>query len=60
EGGRFFHEQNRNVIIEFDHAMISSIPEDYMWVDFATLNFLVQNNNCLNIQLRNLLSLLQI
>ncbi len=36
------------------------LPEGYFWVDYATLNRMVQINNCLNIQLRNLLSLLDI
>lgn len=60
EGGRFYHEQNNNVIIEIDEKELSSIPDDYIWVDYATLNYLVQINNCLNIQLRNLLSLIKI
>ncbi len=58
EGGRFYHEQNRNVILRIDKEEINDLPEGYFWVDFGTLNFLVQTNNCLNIQLRNLLSLL--
>lgn len=58
EGGRFYHEQNRNVIIEIDSSEIEELPEDYAWVDYATLNYLVQINNCLNIQLRNLMALI--
>ncbi len=60
EGGRFYHEQNRNVIIRIEENELTVLPEDYIWADYATLNFLVQINNCLNIQLRNLLSLIQI
>jgi oxidase EvaA len=60
EGGRFFHEQNKNVILEIDPNEITVLPEDYVWTDYATLNYLIQVNNCLNIQLRNLLSLLRI
>ena len=60
EGGRFYHEQNRNVILEIDHDDLQDLPDDYIWTDYATLNFLVQVNNCLNIQLRNLLSLINI
>ncbi|MDR2547463.1 MAG: NDP-hexose 2,3-dehydratase family protein [Lachnospiraceae bacterium] len=80
EGGRFYHEQNRNVIIEIDENYVLPLPEkgrygiankkgnqhessavhvsQYFWVDYASLNYLVNINNCLNIQLRNLLSLL--
>lgn len=60
EGGRFYHEENRNAIIEIDKEEIKNIPEGYFWVDYATLNYMIQFNNCLNIQLRNLLSLLEI
>ena len=60
EGGRFYHEQNNNVIIEIAEDELSDIPEDYLWTDYATLNYMVQVNNCLNIQLRNLLSLIKI
>jgi oxidase EvaA len=60
EGGRFYHEQNNNVIIEVNSDEILDLPEDYIWVSYATLNYLVQVNNCLNIQLRNLLSLIKL
>ena len=61
EGGRFYHEQNRNVILEAGDAEIleeGQLPEDYYWVDYRTLCRMVQFNNYLNIQLRNLLSIL--
>jgi oxidase EvaA len=59
EGGRFYHEQNRNVIIKVAQGDIV-LTDDYLWMDFGQLNRLVQFNNVLNIQLRNLLSLIQI
>lgn len=59
EGGRFYHEQNRNVILEIGKSELSELPEGYFWVDYKTLNELVQINNCLNIQLRNLLAVLE-
>lgn len=60
EGGRFYHEQNRNVIMEVEKESIGELSPDYFWVSYSTLNYLVQVNNCLNIQLRNLLSLLEV
>ena len=60
EGGRFYHEQNRNVLIEIDEKELNDLPDNYCWMDYATLNKMVQFNNYLNIQLRNLLSLLDI
>ena len=59
EGGRFYHEQNRNVIIEIEKNDISTLPEGYFWLDYKTLNQLIQINNTVNIQLRNLLSVLE-
>lgn len=58
EGGRFYHEQNLNVIIDVSSNEIEQIHDQYIWVSFRTLNLISQFNNILNIQLRNLLSLL--
>lgn len=60
EGGRFYHEQNRNVIMEVEREELGELPAGYFWVNYSSLNYLVQVNNCLNIQLRNLLSLLEV
>ena len=61
EGGRFYYEQNRNVIIQLEKDEIpSKLPPGYFWCNYKTLNTLTQINNCLNIQLRNLLSLLEV
>ena len=60
EGGRFYHEQNYNRILEIATEELGELPEGYFWVDYYTLNTLNQVNNCLNIQLRNLLSLLEV
>ncbi len=59
EGGRFYHEQNRNIVLRVQKEKIGSLPAGYFWLDYATLNNMVQFNNVLNIQLRNLLSLLE-
>ncbi len=64
EGGRFYCEENRNVLIELSPQEASGFFSDemlrksYLWLDFATLCQLNQANNVLNVQLRNLLSLL--
>lgn len=60
EGGRFYREQNRNVIMKINTSELGKLPEGYFWTDYSTLNYLIQVNNCLNIQLRNLLSLLKV
>jgi oxidase EvaA len=60
EGGRFYHEENRNVIININKNDLSNLSDRYLWLDFETLNGLVRINNILNIQLRNLLSLWEV
>lgn len=60
EGGRFYHEENRNILMKIDKDEIKELPPGYFWADYQTLNILIQFNNCLNIQLRNLLSILKI
>lgn len=59
EGGRFYHEQNRNIVLRVNAEQIGELPDGYFWLDYATLNEMVQFNNVLNIQLRNLLSILE-
>ncbi len=60
EGGRFFHEQNRNIIITVPPKELPPLPKGYFLVDYKTLCGLAQINNTLNIQLRNLMSLLEV
>ena len=60
EGGRFYHEENDNVIIEIDKNELPELTDGYFWVTYKTLNTLIQINNTVNIQLRNLISLLEI
>lgn len=60
EGGRFYFEENRNVVMLADIDEIGELPEFYLWVDYSALNVLAQVNNCLNIQLRNLLCVLDL
>lgn len=60
EGGRFYHEENRNILMQIDQNEMNELPPGYFWADYQTLNILIQFNNCLNIQLRNLLSILKL
>jgi oxidase EvaA len=58
EGGRFFREQNRNVLIVAGDDFGYSIPNNYAWMTLGQLNQFLKFNNYLNIQARSLLSLL--
>ena len=60
EGGRFYQEQNRNLIIEADGSFpVDNLPENYIWVSFQQLMLFLQFNNYLNIQSRSLISLIK-
>lgn len=59
EGGRFYHEQNRNVLVKVSRDELGTLPPDCFLVDYKTLNQMIQINNTVNIQLRNLLSVLE-
>ena len=60
EGGRFYHEENRNIILDVPMEELEFLPENYMLVSYRTLNHLNLINNCLNIQLRNLMSTMEV
>lgn len=60
EGGRFYHEENRNVIISIKTDELQQLPRGYFWLDYSALAHLMQTTQLLNIQLRNLLSLLEL
>ena len=60
EGGRFYQEQNRNLIIEADDSFpVDNLPENYIWVSFQQLMLFLHFNNYLNIQSRSLISLIR-
>lgn len=61
EGGRFYQEQNRNLIIEVgDDFSVDRIPHNYIWVTYEQLMFFLRFNNFLNIQARSLISMISL
>lgn len=56
EGGRFYREQNRSLIIEADEDFPLQLPENYIWTTLNQLNYFTKFNNYLNIQARSLIS----
>jgi dTDP-4-dehydro-6-deoxy-alpha-D-glucopyranose 2,3-dehydratase len=56
EGGRFFHEQNRNMIVMVGEDFPEDLPESYTWITLYQLNTFIKFNNFLNIQARSLIS----
>ena len=58
EGGRFFHEQNRNMLIRVGDDFPLTVPDNYRWMTLHQLFSFLKFNNFLNIQARSLLSVL--
>lgn len=56
EGGRFFEEQNKNMIIEVGDNFDVELPEKYNWMTLNQIKTFIKFNNYLNIQSRSLLS----
>ena len=59
EGGRFFREQNRNMIVEAGKDFPQELPEHYTWMTLHQINHFLKFNNYLNIQARSILSALK-
>lgn len=58
EGGRFFQEQNRNLIIFAEENFPEKLPENYIWMTYSQIQTFMKHNNYVNIQARSLISAL--
>lgn len=58
EGGRFYKEQNRNMIIEVGDDFPLELPERFTWMTLRQIYKFLRFNNYLNIQARSLISAL--
>lgn len=56
EGGRFFKEQNRNMIVEVGDDFPIEVADNYCWMTLNQLLRLIEFNNYLNIAARSLIS----
>lgn len=56
EGGRFYHEQNRNMLVIADEDFPIEVPPMFQWLTLHQINELLQFNNYLNIQARSLIA----
>ncbi len=59
EGGRFFEEQNRNMVILADDSFDEKVPDNFTWLTLGQMKYLIRFNNFLNIQARSLISAIQ-
>ena len=58
EGGRFYHYQNRNLVIELDEAQELQLPRGYLWMTLGQIHEFLRYNNYFNIEARGLLACL--
>jgi oxidase EvaA len=58
EGGRFYHEQNRNLVVEGDSSLPERLPENFNWLTLGQVKEFLRYNNYLNIQARSLIATL--
>lgn len=56
EGGRFYREQNQNIIIEAEEDFDTEVPNNFIWMTLNQMKVFIKFNNYLNIQSRSLLS----
>lgn len=58
EGGRFYHEQNRNVICFVNDNVPNESNGRFLWLTLGQIKEFLRFNNYLNIQVRSLISAL--
>ena len=59
EGGRFYHEQNRNMIVIADDDFPMDLPPTYQWMTLGQINEFMRYSNYINIQARSLIAALK-
>jgi oxidase EvaA len=58
EGGRFYHAQNRYLIVEVEDEFPLTAPAAYQWVTVHQLMSLLRLSNYLNVEARSLVACL--
>jgi oxidase EvaA len=56
EGGRFYREENRNLIVKAGNDFPEKLPDNYIWMTAGQLKEFIKYNNFVNVQARCLLS----
>ena len=59
EGGRFYREQNRNVICLVNDLVNVETKDNFIWLTLGQIKEFLRFNNFLNIQVRSLISMLE-
>jgi len=56
EGGRFFQEENRNMLIQLGDDFPLKVPDNYIWMTMGQIKNFIKYNNFFNVEGRCLLS----
>lgn len=56
EGGRFYREQNRNIVVMADDNLSENLPEHFIWMTLNQMFIFLKFNNFFNIQARSLIA----
>jgi len=59
EGGRFFQESNKCLIVEVGDEFSQEVPDNFIWMTLSQIKEFVKYNNYINVEGRCLLSLLR-
>lgn len=57
EGGRFYREENRNLLFLADDNFPLEVPKRYLWMTLSQIKRLLKFNNFLNVELRSLIAM---
>lgn len=55
EGGRFYHTQNRYLIVEAPENLGRDVPPNFIWITVAQAIYLLRHGNYLNVYTRSLI-----
>ena len=56
EGGRFYHDQNRYLLVMADNDFPQNLPNYFIWMTLNQINTFIKFNNYFNIQARSLIA----
>lgn len=58
EGGRFYHYQNRYMVVELDSPDRVAVPGNYIWMTYGQLLDFIRHTNYINVEARSLIACL--
>ena len=59
EGGRFYRDSNRYMMVIADDNLCEELPDNYTWVTLNQLHTFLKFNNFINVQARSLIAAIE-